>query len=175
MCVPLYDAFQSQVAEAVSQSLLPQLHVFPTGDAGEHHDQGRALFTPAPGIRSHSLKRTRAEPQITHPHTAPLIILNPRNMSDKLTALESGLALIYGTFVKYASSEEGDDPTTISKKELCQMIAEQLPHLAGNDMAEQVMMELDSDLDGTLNFLEYCSFITSLSMILHIIVSGDLS
>jgi hypothetical protein len=44
-----------------------------------------------------------------------------------------------------------------------------------NDMAEQVMMELDSDLDGTLNFLEYCSFITSLSMILHIIVSGDLS
>ena len=47
--------------------------------------------------------------------------------------------------------------------------------LIQNDMAEQVMMELDSDLDGTLNFLEYCSMITSLSMILHIIVSGDLS
>jgi hypothetical protein len=61
-------------------------------------------------------------------------------MSDKLTALESGLALIYGTFLKYASSEEGDDPTTISKKELCQMIAEQLPHLAGVSNTSSIAM-----------------------------------
>lgn len=52
-------------------------------------------------------------------------------MGGELTALESGLALLYGTFLKYAASEEGDDPTTISKKELSTMIAEQLPHIAG--------------------------------------------
>ena len=34
------------------------------------------------------------------------------------TAMEAGLAILYGTFVKYASGEDDNDPTTISKKEL---------------------------------------------------------
>ncbi|KAJ3609290.1 hypothetical protein NHX12_023813 [Muraenolepis orangiensis] len=96
-------------------------------------------------------------------------------MAEELTALESGLALLYGTFLTYAASEEGDDPTTISKKELSQMMADQLPHIAGEGMAEKVMEELDQDLDGTMNFTEYCSLITSLSMTLHIVVTEHLS
>ena len=53
-----------------------------------------------------------------------------RNMQDP-TAMEAGLAILYGTFVKYASGEDDNDPTTISKKELAKLLEEQLPHLGG--------------------------------------------
>ncbi|KAJ3609764.1 hypothetical protein NHX12_024275 [Muraenolepis orangiensis] len=36
-------------------------------------------------------------------------------------------------------------------------------------MAKKVMEELDQDKDGTMNFMEYCNLITTLSMIVHMI------
>uniref|UniRef100_A0A8C5BX92 Protein S100 n=1 Tax=Gadus morhua TaxID=8049 RepID=A0A8C5BX92_GADMO len=83
------------------------------------------------------------------------------------TAMEAGLAILYGTFVKYASGEDDNDPTTISKKELAKLLEEQLPHLGGKEMLDCLMKNLDADKDGTLNFMEYCAMVTTLSMCLH--------
>lgn len=49
--IPFHDTLQREVAQAVGEALLPQLHVSTTWDAGEHHHQRRALLTPAPRIR----------------------------------------------------------------------------------------------------------------------------
>ncbi|KAJ3609293.1 hypothetical protein NHX12_023816 [Muraenolepis orangiensis] len=95
-------------------------------------------------------------------------------MAKEATALETGLAIIYGTFVKYADSGDGGDPTTINKKELSKMITEQLPLLDEEGMAKTLMKELDEDEDGTMDFMEYCGLITGLSMILHMVISDQL-
>ncbi|KAJ3609291.1 hypothetical protein NHX12_023814 [Muraenolepis orangiensis] len=96
-------------------------------------------------------------------------------MAEAFTALETGLALLYGTFVKYAASEEGDNPTTISKKELSKMMAEQLPQLPGDGILGDVMKELDQDKDGSMDFKEYCILMTGLSLAIHMIdgILGD--
>ena len=47
----------------------------------------------------------------------------------QFTDMENGLATLYCTFVKYASGEGDNDPTTISKKELAKLVTEQLPYL----------------------------------------------
>ncbi|CAL8396962.1 unnamed protein product [Gadus morhua 'NCC'] len=91
-----------------------------------------------------------------------------RNMQDP-TPMEAGLAILYGTFVKYASGEDDNDPTTISKKELAKLLEEQLPHLGGKKVLDCMMKTLDADQDGTLNFMEYSAMVTTLSMCLHMV------
>ena len=49
----------------------------------------------------------------------------------ELTPFEAAIAVLYGVFKKYASGgEEGDDPTTMCKKECSTLLKEQVPSLA---------------------------------------------
>ncbi|CAB1328012.1 unnamed protein product [Coregonus sp. 'balchen'] len=86
-----------------------------------------------------------------------------------MTDLENSLATIMEVFHKYAEKE--GDKHKLKKSELKDLINEELPALTGQvkDQAtmDSLMESLDTDGDSELDFQEFMTFITMVTVCCH--------
>ncbi|XP_029513711.2 protein S100-A1-like isoform X1 [Oncorhynchus nerka] len=89
------------------------------------------------------------------------------------TPLETSLGALIMTFHKHADS---GDAKTLSKKELTNLIKEELPNITGKggpDVGELMTM-LDHHGDGAVDFKEYITLIESLACMCNSFLEGKM-
>ncbi|KAG8010040.1 Ictacalcin [Nibea albiflora] len=82
-----------------------------------------------------------------------------------MSNLTKALALLHTTFDEYAGRD--GDANTLSKAELSELLHKELPAGGGIDKAkvDNFFSMLDNDKDGVVDFTEYVTFVTALSVI----------
>ncbi|XP_047216231.1 protein S100-A5-like [Girardinichthys multiradiatus] len=84
-----------------------------------------------------------------------------------MSGILGAITILKKTFDKYAGEDK--DKTTLSKKELANMLKTELPGAGGDKQAEvdEFFKMLDEDGDGLVNFKEYIIFVATLAMIIN--------
>ncbi|XP_053183072.1 ictacalcin-like [Scomber japonicus] len=82
-----------------------------------------------------------------------------------MSRLMQAMALLKATFEEYAGKEGSKE--TLSKAELVDLLRNELPGLGGASKAEETKFfsMLDNDKDGVVDFKEYVTFVTALTVI----------
>ncbi|XP_071326635.1 ictacalcin-like [Trachinotus anak] len=79
-----------------------------------------------------------------------------------MSALAQAMALLMATFNKYAGKE--GDKNTLTKAELIELLRNELPG-AGVTEVDEFFSMLDGDKDGVVDFKEYVTFVTALTVL----------
>ncbi|XP_040901172.1 ictacalcin-like [Toxotes jaculatrix] len=84
-----------------------------------------------------------------------------------MSGIPHAMAILMATFDKYAGKE--GDKTTLTKAELTELLHNELPVGGAPDKAavESFFSDLDNDKDGVVDFKEYVTFVTALTVIFH--------
>ncbi|XP_018535999.1 ictacalcin [Lates calcarifer] len=82
-----------------------------------------------------------------------------------MAGLPAAMAILMDTFDRYAGKE--GDKKTLSKGELTELLRNELPGASASDKAavDEFFSMLDDDKDGVVDFKEYVTFVTALTVI----------
>ncbi|XP_050932148.1 ictacalcin [Lates calcarifer] len=81
-----------------------------------------------------------------------------------MAGLPAAMAILMDTFDRYAGKE--GDSKTLTKGELTELLRNELPGAGSNKAAvDEFFSMLDSDKDGVVDFTEYVTFVTALTVI----------
>ncbi|GAA6220216.1 ictacalcin-like [Lates japonicus] len=82
-----------------------------------------------------------------------------------MAGLPAAMAILMDTFNRYAGKE--GDSKTLTKEELTELLRNELPGAVGSNKAEvdKFFSMLDNDKDGVVDFKEYVTFVTALTVI----------
>ncbi|KAM7383439.1 hypothetical protein PAMP_003089 [Pampus punctatissimus] len=80
-----------------------------------------------------------------------------------MSELLQAMALLQSTFDKYAGKEGNKD--TLTKAELADLLHNELPVAEGKAEVDNLFSLLDNDKDGVVDFTEYVTFVTSLTVL----------
>ncbi|XP_058504245.1 protein S100-G-like [Solea solea] len=103
-------------------------------------------------------KRSASVSPLKFPHFHPLELHQQSYNSATMSKLEQALKDLKEAFDKYASTDE--DKSTLSKKELSVLLREELPEGVSKFFkVDQLYEELDTDMDGIMDFRETVIFL----------------
>lgn len=80
-----------------------------------------------------------------------------------MSGLMQAMALLQATFDKYAGKD--GDKNTMSKAELSELLREELLQGGSKASADNFFSMLDGDKDGLVDFKEFVTFVTALTLI----------